>query len=76
MPLLHRLAGFTALAAGLVVSLSGCVVAPVAYREPPPCVAYVAPTYPCPGPGWVWVAHPGYGWGWHHPDYGWHRGWR
>lgn len=60
-----------------LAGMTGCVVAPVRYREaPPPRVVYVAPTYPSPGPGWVWMAHPAYGWGWHHPEHGWHRGWR
>lgn len=66
------------------VALAGCVVAPVGY-EPgyggpvytaPPGVVYVAPTYAIPGPGYVWQYHDRYGWGWHHPSHGWHRGWR
>jgi hypothetical protein len=69
-----------ALAAGSLAVLAGCVVAPVApvpgpYAVPPG-VAYVAPTYPMPAVGFVWEYHPRYGWGWHHPVYGWHRGWR
>jgi hypothetical protein len=72
----------------LLASLGGCVVAaapgpgpgPYAYAEPayaPPAgVAYVAPTYAIPGPGYVWRWHPHHGWGWWHPRYGWHRGWR
>ncbi len=65
--------------------LSGCVVTPPAVRpayvaQPayvaPPGVVYVQPTYAAPGPGWVWEYHSYYGWGWHHPHYGWHRGWR
>ncbi len=48
--------------------------APV-YQVPPP-VVYVAPTYARPGVGWRWTYHRRYGWGWHHPRYGWHRGWR
>jgi hypothetical protein len=67
--------------------LGGCVVAPAPVRvvapPPPPVgivvppgVVYVAPTYAVPGPGYVWVHHPRYGWGWRHPDHGWHRGWR
>lgn len=64
-------------AALLAALLSGCVVAPVgpAYG-PPPGVAYIAPTYAVPGPGYLWAYHPRYGWGWHHPQQGWHRGWR
>ena len=67
------------------VILVGCVVAPAApygatYVAPPTYVApagvaYVAPTYASPGPGWVWDYHAHYGWGWRHPTYGWHRGW-
>ena len=49
-------------------------IAPV-YQVPPP-VVYVAPTYARPGVGWRWTYHRRYGWGWHHPRYGWHRGWR
>ncbi|WP_163965984.1 hypothetical protein [Noviherbaspirillum galbum] len=64
-------AAFTALA------LSGCVFAPAqpAYATPPG-VVYVAPTYQAPAVGYVWAYHPHYGWGWRHPSYGWHRGWR
>ncbi|WP_043331016.1 hypothetical protein [Curvibacter gracilis] len=68
-------------------SLTGCVVAPVparpvvvnpgpVYVAPAPAPVYVAPAYASPGVGWVWIQHPRYGWGWHHPDHGWHRGWR
>ena len=68
-------------------SLTGCVVAPVparpvvvnpgpVYVAPAPAPVYVAPAYASPGVGWVWIEHPRYGWGWHHPDHGWHRGWR
>ena len=70
-------------AALLAAGLSGCVVAPVPVRPaypvgyaPPPGVVYVQPTYAVPGPGYVWAYHPHYGWGWRHPDHGWHRGWR
>ena len=42
----------------------------------PPGVVYVAPTYPAPAVGFVWSYHPRFGWGWHHPNRGWHRGWR
>jgi hypothetical protein len=60
-----------------LASLSGCVAVPVhhpvAVVEPGP--VYVAPTYESPGVGWVWMYHPHYGWGWHHPELGWHRGW-
>ena len=61
----------------LTAALSGCIVAPVgpAYGAPPG-VAYVAPTYAIPGPGFVWAYHARFGWGWHHPQLGWHRGWQ
>lgn len=38
--------------------------------------AYVGPTYVSPGAGYYWRYHSNYGWGWHHPANGWHRGWR
>lgn len=72
----------------LTVVLAGCVVAPLpppravygpppgAMYGPPPGVVYVAPTYAVPAPGFVWSYHAQYGWGYHHPQYGWHRGWR
>ncbi|MEO8524520.1 MAG: hypothetical protein ABI460_07365 [Caldimonas sp.] len=61
----------------LTTAFSGCVVAPVAPAYgAPPGVVYVAPTYAVPGPGYVWAYHARFGWGWHHPQYGWHRGWR
>jgi hypothetical protein len=53
--------------------------APIVVQQPlvviPPGVVYVDPSYPAPGVGWVWGYHPRHGWGWHHPDHGWHRGW-
>ncbi len=69
--------------AGLALaSMSGCIVAPARPYyggEPgyvaPAGVVYVAPNYASPGPGWRWEYHAQYGWGWHHPQYGWHRGW-
>lgn len=74
------------LVAAAIVSgaaLAGCVVQPAVIRPvypagygPPPGAVYMAPTYAVPGPGYVWLYHPNYGWGWHHPDRGWHRGWR
>lgn len=48
---------------------------PVPVYAAPAGVAYVAPGYAIPGPGYVWAYHPRYGWGWHHPAWGWHRGW-
>ena len=41
----------------------------------PAGVAYVAPTYAIPGPGYGWAYHPHFGWGYYHPGWGWHRGW-
>jgi hypothetical protein len=75
---LPALAGIAA-----ILAASGCVVAPAhEYRYgadgyyAPAGVAYVAPTYESPGPGWGWRYHEKYGWGWYHPEYGWHRGWK
>ena len=68
-----------------VLGLQACVVAPpqsAVYVSPPPGVVvppgvvYVAPTYPAPSIDFVWEFHPQYGWGWRHPQRGWHRGWR
>ena len=61
-----------------VVATSGCVVAPVQPRPimVAPQPVYVAPAYAAPGVGWIWEFHPRYGWGWRHPQYGWHQGWR
>lgn len=55
--------------AALTFSLSGCAV----YGPPPGEPVYIAPAYPMPAPGYVWIYGPGYGWGWRHPDRGWHR---
>ncbi len=64
----------------LTAVLGGCVVAPPivgsGYYGAPPGVAYLAPTYATPGPGYAWGYHGRYGWGWRHPRYGWHRGWQ
>ncbi len=63
----------------LTTALTGCVVAPVGVRPVyavPAGVVYVGPTYGIPGPGYGWAYHGNYGWGWYHPGYGWHRGWR
>jgi hypothetical protein len=60
-------------------ALGGCVVAPVAMEPayaPPPGVVYVAPTYAMPAPGYAWQFNARFGWGWRHPQHGWHRGWR
>ena len=77
------------LAMSTAVLSSGCVVAPLPPRAvrvqpvlvepayaPPPGVVYVQPTYALPAPGYVWRYHGNLGWGWRHPNYGWHRGWR
>ena len=64
-------------AALVALALTGCVVAPVQpVYAAPPGVVYVAPTYAIPGPGYRWAYHAHYGWGWHHPEHGWHRGWK
>ncbi len=77
------------LAMSALVAVSGCVVAPLpppaarlqpvyvapAYA-PPLGVLYLEPRYAAPAPGYVWHYHARYGWGWRHPGYGWHRGWR
>ncbi|HTH94163.1 MAG TPA: hypothetical protein VL550_02935 [Rhodocyclaceae bacterium] len=58
-------------------TLAGCVVAPVEPpMEAPYGVTYVAPVGVAPAPGYTWRYHARYGWGWWHPQYGWHRGWR
>ena len=62
----------------LATAFSGCVVAPpvAPIYAAPSGVVYVGPTYVVPGPGYLWAYHARFGWGWHHPQYGWHRGWR
>ena len=65
----------------LSAALGGCIVAPMhpgyGYGYGAPAgVVYVAPTYAMPAPGYVWGYHASYGWGWRHPQHGWHRGWR
>lgn len=64
--------------AALVVAvvLGACAATVEPAYTAPPGVAYVAPTYEIPGPGYRWAWHAHYGWGWYHPRYGWHRGWR
>lgn len=66
-------------AALLAASLAGCIVAPPAVvvrpAPPPPHIVRVEPAYPRPAPGYVWEYHPRNGWGWWHPEYGWHQGW-
>jgi hypothetical protein len=62
--------------AAALVALGRCVATPWGPALVAPAgVAYVAPTYAIPGPGYVWACHPRWSWGWHHPQYGWHRGW-
>lgn len=61
----------------VALGLSGCVVAPVRPAFVAPAgVVYVAPAYAMPGPGFRWAYHARFGWGWHHPNAGWYRGWR
>jgi hypothetical protein len=60
----------------LLASAAGCIVVPAGRHGYGGGQAYVEPAYASPGPGWAWEAHPSYGYGWHHPDRGWHRGWR
>jgi hypothetical protein len=73
---LVRLASLASLACTATL-LSACIVAPIGPRYGAPAgVVVVGPTYAVPGPGYAWNYHPHYGWGWHHPEYGWHRGWR
>ena len=60
----------------LAAALSGCVVVPA---EPvavaPPGVTYIAPVGIAPGIGYSWRYYPRRGWGWWHPQRGWHGGW-
>ena len=66
-----------ALVALLALSASGCVVVPAHQGYvTPPGVVYVAPGYASPGDGYRWEHNGQYGWGWNHPQQGWHRGWR
>ena len=66
-----------------LAAMSGCIVAPArpyyggggGGYVAPAGVVYVAPDYASPGPGYAWEYHAQYGWGWRHPQYGWHRGW-
>ena len=63
-------------AAVLAACFSGCVVAPASPGyDGAGAAVYVTPTYASPGPGYVWERHPEHGWGWHHPDRGWDKGW-
>lgn len=58
----------------LCLNLLGCAEQAVSIR--PAAVTVVRPAYPSPGVGYVWAMHPRFGWGWRHPVYGWHQGWR
>jgi hypothetical protein len=61
----------------VLATVSGCVVAPGrSGYEPASAAVYIGPTYESPGPGWAWQQHPTAGWGWHHSEHGWHKGWR
>ena len=70
-------------AIAVLLATTGCVVAPPyapVYGEPAPVygeapVYSASPTYVSPGVGFIWLRHPRYGYGWHHPHRGWHRGW-
>ena len=57
----------------ILAALGGCAVVPLPGAYVPPGVVYVAPTYPAPGPGYLWDFNVGVGWGWWHPTHGWHR---
>ena len=62
-----------------VAALSGCVVVPAGVEPGYGArggAVYVAPTYAVPGAGYAWQHHAQRGWGWRHPNHGWHRGWR
>ena len=52
---------------------NGGVAPPVPVYVAPAGVTYVAPTYAIPAPGYNWAYHPGMGWGWNHPAWGWRR---
>ena len=60
----------------ILAGATGCIVAPARGYLGGAAAVYVAPTYESPGPGWAWELHATEGWGWHHPQQGWHRGWR
>lgn len=62
--------------APVMVAPPPAVVMPPPAVVVPPGVVYVAPAYPAPAIGFIWEYHPRYGWGWRHPNRGWHRGWR
>jgi hypothetical protein len=77
---MKKLTLIVAFAIVAATSLSACIVAPVtpsgttvAPVAPPPGTVYVAPPYPAPAVGFMWLWHPEIGWGWYHPQRGWHR---
>ncbi|WP_459992152.1 hypothetical protein [Methylosoma difficile] len=49
--------------------LAGCATGPAVIRP----VTVVRPAYAIPEPGYLWRMHPGFGWGWYHPRFGWYR---
>jgi hypothetical protein len=84
MKLTHTLAVIA-----LSASLGACIIAPPrgyygngggGYAQVGVQVAPVevapAPYYAQPGPGYIWLNNVSFGWGWRHPNNGWHRGWR
>jgi hypothetical protein len=75
MKLTHTLA-----IVALSASLGACIIAPprpYVYDQGGTAVAAApAPYYASPGPGYFWLNNVAFGWGWHHRQHGWHRGWR
>jgi hypothetical protein len=73
-----RHAFLSATACAVLMLTTGCVVAPARHGGVvmEPAAVYVEPADASPGVGWEWRVHPRFGWGWHHPHNGWHRGWR
>ena len=69
---------FSVMAVAMLCLATGCVVAPARRGGlvMEPAAVYVEPGYASPGVGWEWKLHGRHGWGWHHPQNGWHRGWR
>jgi hypothetical protein len=79
MKLTHSLAVIA-----LSASLGACIIAPPrpyyahaqAGVQVTPVEVAPAPYYAMPAPGYIWMNNLSFGWGWHHPNHGWHRGWR
>jgi hypothetical protein len=66
-----------ALSSGAILLVSACVGGPSGFGTTVYApTLYTEPAYPMPGPGFHWAFHANYGWGWHHPSYGWSAGWR